>query len=62
MRRLRVEKEEERLDDEANIVRVATLFRVKSGSKVKEKASKEFLSNFRARMEVKQSERERAEF
>ena len=50
------------LDDEADIVRVAALARVKSESEANERESEEISTDIRARMEAERSERERAEF
>ena len=50
------------LDNEANIVRVATLDRVKAYAKAKEREAGEVSSKIRARMEAKRLERGRAEF
>ena len=54
-------KEVEILNDEADIVRVAALDRVKDKDKANERAAKEVLAKIRARMEAEQSERKRVE-
>ena len=57
-----MKKEGKILDDEADIVRVAALARVKAEAEAKERAAEEVSADIRASMEAERSERERAEF
>ena len=57
-----MKKDDEMLDDEADIVRVVALARVKAEAKAKERAAEEVSAEIRASMEAERSERERAEF
>ena len=56
-----LKKEEEILDDGADIFRVAVLARVKAEAEAKERAAEEVFAGIRARMEAEQLEREMAE-
>ena len=47
------------IHDEANIVRVAVLDRVKSEAEANDRLDNKFSAKIRARMEARQSERER---
>ena len=49
------------LDDEANIVRVAALARLKAEDEAKDRAAEEVSAEIKDKMEAERSERERAE-
>ena len=50
------------LDDEANIVRVSALAKVKAEEEAKERETEEVSANIKDRMEAELSERDREEF
>ena len=57
-----LKKEDEMLDNEANILRFSALDRVKAEAEAKERAAKEVSAEIRASVDAEQLERERAEF